>query len=325
MEKAGLPAATRDHATFIASFVEHGVGFLEGFLDSERREALLMRVLEQAELEREQGVAELSGTGTASDTGFAPAGAPPAPFQAVSFLPNKGRIFIDLATDARILAMVGAAFGGVPFYLTTASATIVRKGAAGQVIHADQQAWLFTTPVPAMVTLVACLTDFTPDMGSTRFVPGTRENPPPPIGILPETGVVGNLDPLQPEAFSARAGALAMWDGRIWHGQGASTSDVPRVAVIMTFAMHMVRAQDDFLASLHDDVLEGLTEQERQVLGFEVHYQYAGRVAPRFPGDARANTNFRYPYVPELRRGGPVRAIPLADAVIDGRGRSGGS
>lgn len=322
MENSGLPAATRDEAAFIASFAEHGVAFLEGFLDPERREALLARVLEQAELEREQGVAELSGTGTASDTGFASPGAPPAPFQAVSFLPNKGRVFIELATDARILAIVGAAFGGVPFYLTTATATIVRKGAAGQVIHADQQAWPFTTPVPAMVTLVACLTDFTPDMGSTRFVPGTRGNSPPSIGILAETGVVGNLDRLKPEAFSAPAGALAMWDGRIWHGQGASTSDVPRVAVIMTFAMHMVRAQDDFLASLHDDVLATLTTQERQVLGFEVHYQYAGRVAPRFPADTRANTNFRYPYVPELRRGGTTRAVPLVDAAINRRGGS---
>lgn len=308
---ARLPASVRTAQAFDNCFAEHGVAFLEDVLTADEVTVLRERVLEQAELEREQGVAELSGTGTASEVRFAPAGAAPTPFQMISFLPNKGREFVDLLCDARILDRVSAAFAGVPFYLTSASATIVRNGAAAQVIHADQQAWPFDTPVPVMITVAVCLSDFTPEMGSTCFVPGTRDKSSPRIAMRDDTGRIGNLDVLEPQAFSAKAGAMAVWDGRIWHGQGQSRSDETRIAVIMTFAMHMVRAQDNLAASLHDDVLAGLDDRQRSIFGFEVNFEYAGRIAPRFPGDARACVNMQYPYVPELRRDGGKGAVPL--------------
>jgi ectoine hydroxylase-related dioxygenase (phytanoyl-CoA dioxygenase family) len=101
-----------------------------------------------------------------------------------------------------------------------------------------------------------------------------------------------------------------MWEGRVWHGQGASISSQDRVAVIMTFVMHMVRAQDNYAALLHDDVYAGLSDQEKRLLGFEVHFDYAGRIAPRHSVDPRRNTNYVFPYVPELRRGSDARAVP---------------
>lgn len=316
-EGAGLPALSPHPDEAMRAFDRHGIAIQADFLAEEQRRALLDRVLEQAELERAQGVAELSGTGTGSERQFAGSGAPPAPFQAVTFLPNKGRVFVDLFMDERLQTYCRRAFGDVPYYLTSQTATLVRDGAAAQVIHSDQQAWPFTTPAPAMVTFVVCLTDFTPEMGSTRFVPGTQRLPPPEIGFRDDIGRVGNLADLDPVPFSAGAGALVWWDARTWHGQGASSSPRDRVGIIMTYAMHMVRAQDNYPALLHDDVYAGLSDAERAMLGFEVHFEYAGRVAPRHPADDRFNTNSRYPYVPELRRDGGATAVPLRDAHID--------
>lgn len=305
-----LPDPTQDVERIKANLFRHGVAFHRDFLSPDQTAALRNRVLEQAEMEIEQGVAETSATGSASEMGIGRSDAAQAPFQAVSFLPNKGRIFIDLVSEPRILDYCRAAFRDIPFYLASHTATIVRKGAAGQVVHTDQQAWPFLTPVPVMFNCVLALSDFTPAMGSTRFVPGTQGGPPPRIGFDTVSRRVVNLDNVQTLAPTLTAGSLAMWDARLWHGQGSSTSDCDRIAIIMTYSMHMVRAQDNYAALLHDDVLSGLSEAERVLLGFQVHFDYAGRVAPRAPSDQRANTNYVYPYVPELRRGSAARAVP---------------
>ncbi len=311
-----LPDPTKSPEQASRDLVQHGVAFLADFLDAERTAVIRNRVLEQAALEISQGVAETSETGSASELMFGNPNAEQARFQAVSFLPNKGRVFLDLMQDQRILDCCTAAFAQVPFYLAAQTATIVRNGAKGQVIHTDQQAWPFLTPVPIMLNFVLALSDFTPDMGSTRFVTGTKDGAPPRIGIDPATGLVGNLDAFDTLAPTLKAGSLAMWDARLWHGQGASTSDEDRIAIIMSFVMHMVRAQDNLAASLHDNVYAELTDTEKRLLGFEVHYEYAGRVAPRHAGDTRANTNFAYPHVPELRAGSAARATPQKDMRI---------
>ena len=75
--------------------------------------------------------------------------------------------------------------------------------------------------------------------------------------------------------------------------------------------MHFIRAQDDYVASLHDDVYASLNDEERAMLGFEIVAEYTGRVFPRFPGDRRSNSNARYPFIPELRRGGDKHAEPF--------------
>lgn len=309
LNRISMPSVRNTTEDATADLVSHGIGLQRGFLSEEVRQALLERVLEQAEMEREQGVAEVSPTGTASEMRFSRDDDGILPFQVVSFLPNKGRVFIDALADPRMAAICDGAFGGVPWYVAQQAATIVRQGAAGQVIHTDQQAWPFLTPRPVMFNAVLCLTDFEPDMGSTRFVPKAPGTPPPELARNERTGLIGNVDELDPEAIALPAGSLAMWDGNVWHGQGPSVSSRDRVGIIVTFVMHMVRAQDDYVAMLHDDVYARLSDDERRLLGFEVHYDYAGRVAPRNASDPRSNTNFRYPFVPELRRGSDVRAV----------------
>jgi ectoine hydroxylase-related dioxygenase (phytanoyl-CoA dioxygenase family) len=237
-------------------------------------------------------------------------------FQSVAFLPNKGRVFLDLMAEPRLLDYCAHAFRSVPFYFTQQAATIVRNGAKAQVIHSDQQAWPFHTPFPVLLTTVICLTDFTPEMGSTQFVPGTITGPPPAIGVDEASGQVCNLEPIQPVSANLTAGSLAMWDGRLWHGQGASHCEDQRVVIIQNYAMHMVRAQDDYPAMLHDDVYADLSEEERRLLGFEVHYEYAGRIGPRHAADKRRNTNFAFPYVPELRRGSAARAVAASPLTV---------
>lgn len=310
-----LPTLTHEPDQVKSDLDHSGVAFHADFLTPKQTAVLRDRVLEQAELEVEQGVAETSATGTASELRFGADDAEAARFQAVSFLPNKGRVFIDFMKDPRLLDYCRHVFRDVPFYLAGQTGTIVRNGAAGQVIHTDQQAWPFLTPMPVMFNCALALSDFTPEMGSTRFVPMTQHGPPPHIGF-DGTGKVTNLEPVETAAQTLKAGSIALWDARLWHGQGESSCDNERIAIITTYVMHMVRAQDNYSALLHDEVLASLDDEERALLGFEVHFDYAGRIAPRSPDDRRSNLNYVYPYVPELRRESSARAVPRPDMRI---------
>jgi len=58
-------------------------------------------------------------------------------------------------------------------------------------------------------------------------------------------------------------------------------------------------------------VYETLTDADKEVLGFRIVREFGGAIGPRSPGDQRSNLNVRYPYIPELVKGGSKRAIPL--------------
>ena len=298
------------------SLEQQGFAIHKRFLDQRRVAALRERVVEQADLERKQGVAEVSHSGTASGREFCEPDAAEAIFQAVSFLPNKGKVFRELAMEPVLHEYLRYCFSDVPYNLATQAATLVRAGGEHQVFHSDQQAWPFLTPLPALMTSVVCLSEFSSEMGSTRVVPGTHRGSPPEISIDTATGRVANPSPIDSLAIEAESGDLVMWDGRLWHAQGASTAAKTRIAIIQVFAMHMVKPQDVYPAIVHDDVYAKLSEAERQMLGFEVHFEYAGRIAPRHSEDRRSNTNYSYPFVPELRRDSDTRAVPLPDAHI---------
>jgi len=62
--------------------------------------------------------------------------------------------------------------------------------------------------------------------------------------------------------------------------------------------MPFLRPQDDYAASMHDDVYRSLSDSEIAIFGFKS--AAVGRIDPRFTGD-RSNVEVKYPYIPELR------------------------
>jgi ectoine hydroxylase-related dioxygenase (phytanoyl-CoA dioxygenase family) len=289
---------------------EFGYAVHENFLSAAEVTALRLRLEEQAVLEREAGVATLGDRGHASGVDYrtAPEDCLP-PLQQIDFLPNKGRVFIDLCIHPVSQLYLRHVFNGIPYNLVSQAGSILRKGATQMVIHADQQALPFLTPVPVMLNIFVVLSDFDADMGATRLVPGSHRMAPPKIAPHPQTGGAYNPEPIETVAVTAQAGAALIWESRTWHCSGASTSDKTRYAISNVYALHFMKPQDIYPAVLHDDVCNSLTAEEKRMLGFEVAFEYAGRIAPRNPTDTRSNTNCRFPYVPELRRGSPRRAV----------------
>jgi ectoine hydroxylase-related dioxygenase (phytanoyl-CoA dioxygenase family) len=86
-----------------------------------------------------------------------------------------------------------------------------------------------------------------------------------------------------------RAGSAITFESRLWHFQGRSSSAKTRLSILNGYCMHFIRPQDDCAASLRDEVYEQLNN------------------------DHRHNTNARYPYIPELRRGDAQHAAPFVN------------
>jgi ectoine hydroxylase-related dioxygenase (phytanoyl-CoA dioxygenase family) len=283
----------------------------DGFLSASELAKLRGRLEEQAELERDAGVATLSGSGHAAGDRYV--GSPRAGerigYQMVSHLVNKGRAFLDLVHKPVIHDYAAHLFRGEPYNLATHNGVFLHKGSSRQVLHADQQAIPLTLDRPVMFTMMICLSDFEADMGATLVAPGSHRFPLPQLDAEPADQVKEIGSELVP--LTAPAGSALFWESRTWHSQGGSTSDKTRVSIGCAWANHFIKPQDFFPSIVHDDVYDTLTDADKEVLGFRVVREFGGAIGPRSPGDRRSNLNVRYPYIPELVKGGSRRAIPL--------------
>jgi hypothetical protein len=283
------PAPCRDLTQLSRDVAECGFGILLDALDPVLLAALKARVLEQAAGERAHDVAYYFGddiTGMPGTHG----GPRPAPNQRLGNLLNKGEVFRRLLNHPLIAEVVPPMLGP-DYLLSSLSAMIMQKGGVAQVIHADQQFVPFTTPQAMVCNVVWLLVDFTRENGGTRLVPGSHLWDPPRIRFERDPDGVPRLAPNDAATVIAEApaGSALIFDGRLWHGAGANTTDTPRPALFSYYCAPFLRQQENIPLSLLSEVYDGLTPAELKVLGFEAHNRSLGRIAPVL---GRANTNW---------------------------------
>ena len=294
-----------------ANLDQYGYTVHEDFLTPDELSALRDRLEEQAGLERAAGVAILSSSGHAGTDKYigSPKPGQPIGFQEVKVLVNKGRVFLDVLHKPLLHEYAAHILQGEPYNAATHNGVFLNKGSSEQIMHVDQQAIPLTLDRPIQFVAMICLSDFEADMGATEVVPGSHRYPSPDLRADPEEQVQSIGSTLVP--LTAKAGSVLIWESRTWHRQGAATSDRTRVSIGTSWAVHFIKPPDFFPAIVHDDVYETLTEADKEVLGFRVVREYGGAIAPRTPTDTRSNLNVRYPYVPELVKGGTKTAVPL--------------
>ena len=302
-----LPPMTRSVEEGKRILDEYGLCVHEGVLGPEQIKRLKDRLVEQAELECEQGVALLSGQSRGGKTWYGRPDPEHAPgWQGIAALYNKGRVFIDLAMHPMFQDYAKHAFRGASFHLSAMTGLIVRRGAEPMVVHVDQQ-YIPITDVPVFLNCMICLVDFEEVMGATRVVPRSHLGPYPKQAFDPERGAY-NPEPIETVAVEAPAGSAIFFESRTWHQSGVSTSDKTRYSISTLWQQSWAKPMDFIVENLHEDVYRSLSEKELEVLGFKA--EPGGRIEAYSPG-SRQNTNRKTPYVPELRRGGDKRAVPL--------------
>ena len=131
-------------------------------------------------------------------------------------------------------------------------------------LHMDQ--WpLVPHPLdfPVMANTMVLVTDNSPENGGTRLIPGSHKWPKIDYKLA-------NSSKYQEMAKSIRApkGSAIVWEGRVWHGNGLNRSGEVRSNISIAYLQSWIRPQENSQYSVRQEVLDKLTDKQKEVLGF---------------------------------------------------------
>ncbi len=174
---------------------------------------------------------------------------------------SRDPVFEDLVTHPKAMELVKFIIGW-PCLLGNISANITGPGGGEMVLHADQ---IFVpTPwpdEPQGCNVAWCVDDFTDENGATRMVPGSHKWHRPPRED--EAGI-------DTVAMEAPAGAIVVFESRIWHKTGHnSTKDQTRAGVFGWYHKPIYRQQENWFLSLQPSVKDFASDEMLTLLGWK--------------------------------------------------------
>lgn len=278
-----IPEPTTDRDRARLDLDRHGYCLVADALSKDEARALRARLVQAAADDVEVGAATFDSGGKN---------------QRVWQLLNRGAEFCQLAEHPLALDLIGGLLGGhVPehipgaaddelpnFLLSNIAANIAGPGGKPQYLHADQVfVPLPWPPFPLTASVMWMLDDFTPANGGTRIAPGSHVES-------------RNADPAaeaQVTSVEGPAGTAFVFDGRVWHGTGANTTDQRRHGILSYYSVPWLRQQENSTVSLNDDVRQTMSRTLRRLAGFDPYAFYGmrngvrGRTLPRRPTAGR--------------------------------------
>lgn len=255
----GLPLPTKDIHRLRRDIYEWGYCLIEDGLSAEQAACLYARVADQAEGEREAGLAYMS-----------------ASFQIIWTLINKGDCFVNclehdpqmVQSGPMIERLLHELLGG-GWYNLSFAANIAFPGCHPQGLHQDQgMIHPFQTPAaPVLVNTMYILQDVDEVNGGTLIIPGSHK-------ILAEAGQsgVGELPPVINVA--AKAGTIMLFDGRMLHGTGANRSEQWRYVMTQASVKPWIRQQENWSLTVKPEILEGASAKLIQRMGLQATVAY---------------------------------------------------
>ena len=300
-----LPKPTQDRSTLHRDIDEFGYCFVADAMPPPQLERARTRLLEQAEAELRAGQAFEDGGAKQQwgaftdeegnvrrDAFTAQAG---GVNQRVWVLINKGAVFRQMLAQPLVRSVVGHVLGA-DYLLSSFGANIAKPGGIAMNLHTDQ--WWMPEPIhrnpnpvpagsltrelsnrvddfpamiapPVVVNVMWMLNDFTEGNGATRLVPRSHV-----YGRRPDAERDKDVVSIPAEGA---AGSAMLFDGRIWHGTGANTSEDMRLGLLTTFVAPQFRTQVNFTLAASDEALADADDDLLALLGFKIWNAY-GRV-----------------------------------------------
>lgn len=176
-------------------------------------------------------------------------------------LPDHHPVFLELLAEPQVLATVGQALSG-DFLASNFTANIARPGAMPMKLHSDMA---LVIPGPWherwALNVIWCLDDIHEANGATRYLPGSHR--------IAEMAAVPADAEAKTVPFTARAGSAIVMDGRLWHTSGRNvTEDSDRALLFAYYSRAFIRPQANWHEVLRPEVINGLSEAQRQLFGF---------------------------------------------------------
>ncbi len=307
-----LPKPEKDIAQLRQDFHEWGYCLVEDGLSVEQNQLVYQRVMDQAEAERELGIAYLSEAQ-----------------QHVWSLVNKGDVFNRCMTHDTDAIQAGLLIEqlldemlGSGWHHLSYIANISFPGCHPQGMHQDQGlvgAYKFLD-APVLVNTVYVLQDVDEVNGGTLVIPGSHRR------YIEGNGTFGKLPP--PINLEAPAGTVMLMDGRVLHGGAVNRSDDLRYIITNSVVRPFIRQQESFHLTIRPEILANASEKFLWRCGFQANAQrsmvegfgYYG--TGRLGDESSAIVNARiamdageYQRVGELSPGVPPNETPTLKAI----------
>ncbi len=153
--------------------------------------------------------------------------------------------------------------------VSSISAITIHPGEIAQPIHADDQVIPIPKPHRAVTAnSMWALTDFTEANGATRIIPGSH--------LADHSPVYGQHYESAPAEM--RRGSILVWDGGLWHGGGANTTDAKRRGIAMNYCAGYIRQQENQQLGVPLDVLRSFSPELQELCGFGVYKGLIGHI-----------------------------------------------
>ena len=307
-----LPKPQKGIAQLRQDFHEWGYCLVEDGLSVEQNQLVYQRVMDQAEAERELGIAYLSEAQ-----------------QHVWSLVNKGDVFNRCMTHDTDAIQAGLLIEqlldemlGSGWHHLSYIANISFPGCHPQGMHQDQGlvgAYKFLD-APVLVNTVYVLQDVDEVNGGTLVIPGSHRR------YIEGNGTFGKLPP--PINLEAPAGTVMLMDGRVLHGGAVNRSDDLRYIITNSVVRPFIRQQESFHLTIRPEILANASEKFLWRCGFQANAQrsmvegfgYYG--TGRLGDESSAIVNARiamdageYQRVGELSPGVPPNETPTLKAI----------
>jgi ectoine hydroxylase-related dioxygenase (phytanoyl-CoA dioxygenase family) len=192
----------------------------------------------------------------------------------------RGRVFEDIATDPRLLALIGRFLQ--PNFLLSASHSIsLNPGETAQSLHTDDNFYRQPRPRPPIgISVIGAIDDFTQANGATEVVPGSH--------LWGDQGAAGRPNDLAEieklaVPMEMPAGAALVFCGTLIHRGGANVTDKPRLAFTNQYCEPWARPQENFWLSVPREMAREMSPTAQTLLGYDIAPPFLGMVTASHP------------------------------------------
>ncbi len=162
--------------------------------------------------------------------------------------------------------------------VSSLSSIALDPGESAQPIHADDMVIPLEKPHRAIVcNSMWALTDFTAANGATRIAPGTHRQANPVYGADCET-----------VPAEMAKGSVLIWDGALWHGGGANTTQARRTGLAMNYCAGFIRQQENQQLGLSPDLVKAFSPRLQELVGYGVYRGLIGHIDKKSPAQILA-------------------------------------
>ena len=249
-----LPSETKDINRARRDLQKYGFCLIEDAMSERQRAHMRDRLEEQAEAERECGLADMTPH-----------------FHIMWTLVNKGACFAgciefdpEWVQGGPMLEQLNDELLGPGHYAYSFASNIARPGSYPQTLHQDSGAIhpIQTPHAPILVNTVYIMQDVNDVNGGTLVIPTSHRL----VSQVPPGGEVGPLPPAV--NVEAKGGTVMLMDGRLLHGTGVNHTDEWRYIMTNSNVKPWLRQQENWQLAIDPEVLASASDKLLARMGY---------------------------------------------------------